>query len=499
MPLPENVIRMTEDTSTPPAGASAPLEGGGGDTMMAMLERLLAGQGGAAKAAPSKAAGRPRKPRLANPGVVSRLMESFSLIYGTQTVWDDETRRIVPVNALRLAMTNDAVKAWLNSPDRRMVKPEELQFEPGKDLEPPCINLFDGFDMQPVKGDCRPILELLQYLCSESAATPEECAQVCAWVLRWLALPLQRPGCKMRSALVFHGPQGAGKNLLFEIVAAIYAKYAMVVGQDQLEDKFNDWASMKLFLIGDEVVARAELYHQKNKLKAFITGTTIQINAKMMPLRTEANHCNVVFLSNDQQPLALEPGDRRYLVVYTPPRDEQGLYARVAQCLANGGREAFYEFLLRVPMEGFSEFDIPPMTRAKADLIELGLRPHERFVREWAGGYLPLPLRVCSTEQLYRAFQRWSQSTGERFPPPQLAFSKGVEKAARGKLRCHSVKLDHGQSGKQVIRVWIPGDAKPPDGQTLGDWAKESCVAFESDLAKFHRHLGGPKAEEEGG
>jgi putative DNA primase/helicase len=411
-------------------------------------------------------------------------------------VWDDETRRIVPVNALRLAMTNDAVKAWLNSPERRMVKPEELQFEPGRDLEAPCINLFDGFDMQPKKGDCRPIIELLQYLCGESAATPEGCAEVCAWVLRWLALPLQRPGAKMRSALVFHGPQGAGKNLLFEIVAGIYGKYAMVVGQDQLEDKFNDWASMKLFLIGDEVVARAELYHHKNKLKSFITGETIQINAKMMPLRTESNHCNVVFLSNEQQPLALEPGDRRYMVVYTPPRDEKGLYARVAECLGKGGAAAFYDFLMTVPLDGFDEFQIPPMTRAKEDLIELGLRPQERFVREWVAGYLPLPLRVCSTEQLYRAFQRWAQATGERFPPAQVVFSKGVEKAARGKLRCHSVKLDQGQNGKQAIRVWIPGDAGPPDGQTMGEWAKESCAAFESDMARFGRHFGGSKSED---
>jgi putative DNA primase/helicase len=495
MPQPDNVIRMTDDPPPPPAGANAPNEGGGG--LHELLQQLVRMAGVEAKRPRPGATGRPRKPRTANPGQVGRLIESFALIYGTQTVWDDETRRIVPVQALRLAMTNEAVKAWLQSPERRMVKPEELQFEPGRDLEPPCINLFDGFQMQPRKGDCRAILELLQYLCSESASTPEGCAAVCAWVLRWLALPLQRPGAKMRSALVFHGPQGAGKNLLFEVVAAIYGKYSLVVGQDQLEDKFNDWASMKLFLIGDEVVARQELYHHKNKLKAFITGETIQINAKMMPLRTEANHCNVVFLSNEQQPLALEPGDRRYMVVYTPPRDEQGLYARVADCLANGGREAFFDFLLTMPMQDFDEFQIPPMTRAKADLIELGLRPHERFVREWVTGFLPLPLRVCSTEQLYRAFTRWAQATGERFPPPQVVFSKGVEKAGRGKLRCHPIKLDQGQNGKQVIRVWIPGDAGPTDGQTLGEWAKDACVSFESDLAKFGRHFAGPQREEQ--
>jgi putative DNA primase/helicase len=468
MQPPDNVIPMQETPPPTDGGAGAP-PGGGGN--------------------------KPRQRRKAasiNLGNYSRLMEHFALIYGTQTAWDDESRRIVSVQALRLAFTSDSVKAWLNTPTRRLVMPEQLQFEPGLDLPDPCINLFDGFGMPAAPGDCAPVIELLQYLCSESAATPEHRAAVAAWVLRWLALPLQKPGTKMRSALVVHGPQGAGKNLLFEAVAAIYGKYASVVGQDQLEDKFNDWASAKLFLIGDEVVARQELYHHKNKLKAFITGETIQINAKMMPLRTEANHCNVVFLSNEQQPLALEPGDRRYMVVYTPPRDEQGLYERVSACLANGGREAFFEFLLSLPLDGFDEFQIPPMTTAKADLIELGLKPHERFVREWVAGYLPLPLRVCSSEQLYRAFKRWAMTTGERFPPSQVTFSKGVEKAARGRLRCHPVKLDQGVHGKQVIRMWIPGDAGPGDGQTMGEWARDCCTAFEVDLSRFHQHDGAP-------
>lgn len=462
MQPPDNVIPMQETPPPPDGGASAPTGGKG------------------------EAKQRPRKRAATiNLGNYTRLMEHFALIYGTQTAWDDESRRIVSVQALRLAFTSDSVKAWLNTPTRRLVMPEQLQFEPGLDLPEPHINLFDGFGMPAAPGDCAPIIELLQYLCSESAAAPEHRAAVAAWVLRWLALPLQRPGTKMRSALVVHGPQGAGKNLLFEAVAAIYGKYASVVGQDQLEDKFNDWASAKLFLIGDEVVARQELYHHKNKLKAFITGETIQINAKMMPLRTEANHCNVVFLSNEQQPLALETGDRRYFVIYTPPREQGDLYSRVAACLRNGGREAFFDYLLKLPMGDFDEFTIPPMTRAKRDLIELGLKPQERFVREWLGGYIPLPLQVCSTEQLYRAFKRWAMLTGERFPPAQVTFSKGVEKAAGGRVACQAVKLDKSFNGRDWLRVWLPEGTGPADDSTQGQWARESCDAFEESLRKF--------------
>ena len=121
-------------------------------------------------------------------------------------------------------------------------------------------------------------------------------------------------------------------------------------------------------------------------------------------------------------------------------------------------------------------------------LIELGLKAHERFVREWVGGFLPLPRWVCSTEQLYRAFKRWCLQTGERFPPPQVTFSKGVEKAARGKLRCEPVKLDAEVNGKNWLRVWVVADADPPEGTSKGQWARESVEAFEDVLRRFGEH-----------
>lgn len=428
-------------------------------------------------------------------GRYNYLLDHFVLIYGTDTCFDLQERMIIKVNHLRLAYGSDYVKMWLNSDNRRMILPDQLVFDPSGKTEYPQINLFDGLALKPKRGNIDPILELLAHLCEDSADNPETVKTIIDWALKWLAMPLQRPGTKMRSALVFHGPQGAGKNLFFEIVAKIYGRYALVVGQEQLEDKFNDWASQKLFLIGDEVVARQELYHQKNKLKAFITGETIQINTKMMPLRTEANHVNVVFLSNEHQPLALEDGDRRYFVVYTPPRRHDDLYKHVAACLDNGGAEAFYMYLRGYDLTGFTEFDIPPMTKAKRDLIELGLKPAERFIREWLGGYLPLPLQPCSAGQLYKAFRRWCALTGERFPPIQEQFSKSVKKTVdlianklpvkRVILDYKVVKLDDHVNGQRSARVWIPDGCSPPEGKTEGSWAAEAVKMFDETLKDF--------------
>lgn len=426
---------------------------------------------------------RPSKPM--DFGRLETLRQRYVLIYGTDTVFDELRREIVKVGPLRLVWGADYVKAWLGEDStRRMVGPEDVVFDPTCSTQPPAVNLFDGFAMQPVKGDCQPMLELLHHLCG-ACGSDEEVAQAMAWVLRWLALPLQQPGTKMRTALVFHGPQGSGKNLFFEGVGQLYGRYHVVVGQDQLEDKFNDWASQKLLVIGDEVVARAELYHQKNKLKSFVTGETIQINAKMLPLRTEKNHANVVFLSNEQQPLALETGDRRYMVVYTPPAADPELYARVGTWLDEGGAAKFYRYLLDLDLGGFHAHTKPLMTRAKADLIDLGLKPAERFLREWLAAYISLPLWSCENAQLYRAFLRWCRDVGERFPPRQAEFTKSIQKAGDGRLELRPVKLDRETHGKSHARMWVVGETGPQDGATWGHWAGECMDAFEGALRDF--------------
>jgi len=459
-----NVVQLSaEGDSPPPSGASAdaPAKGGKGGKRRSKDDKPI------------------------DFGRYNELLEHFVLIYGTDTVYDRRKRMLFKINALRLAFGNDYVKMWLNSDRRRMVLPDQLVFDPADRADEGTINLYSGLEMTPKPGHPDPILELLEHLCGESAATEEGVGAVVNWVLDWLAWPLQHPGAKMATALVFHGPQGAGKNLFFEAIAAIYGRYSIVVGQDQLEDKFNDWASQRLFVIGDEVVARAELFHQKNKLKAFITGETIQINTKMMPLRTERNHVNVVFLSNEHQPLALEADDRRYLVVYTPPRRDDDLYDRVATFLRTGGAAVLLHYLLKRDLSGFSPHARPLMTKAKADLIELGLKPSERFCKEWISGYLNLPFKVCSTEQLYRAFKRWCHLQGERWPPSQVTFSKGIERYARSQIRYKVVQLLLEDRGKKMARMWIPAGVEPSPGESLGRWAAEQSASFESALASF--------------
>lgn len=450
------------------------------------------------------AARKKRSPTM-DSGNLERLW-SFAYEYGSDIAWDCDRLKPYKISGLRHTFGHDVVKFWMASPRRRMVYAEHVVFEPGAALAPEWLNLFSGLPSAPEPGDCSVMLELLHHLCSASYGPdgigPEEIAD---WVLRWCAYPLQHLGEKLDTALVFHGPQGTGKNLFFDVLRDLYGDYGVMVGQTEIEDKYNAWLSRRMLIVGDEVVSRQEMYHAKNRLKWIITQRTkIPIRAMQMDTRWESNHANLVFLSNENQPLALEEGDRRFLVVYTPKAERGDLYQRVRTFLENGGAAKWLNHLLTIPLEGFTPHSKPLMTAAKTSLIEAGYDPSQRFAHEWLSGLLPLPMRVCSAEQLYRAARRWADQNGERFLPQQAKFTTTVNRlvSERDRLdangRLLPPQLDYkvvqlkvnseGGAGRKAVRCWIPEGCRPPQGVTEGEWAAEAVQSFEKDLADFLRH-----------
>lgn len=227
----------------------------------------------------------------------------------------------------------------------------------------------------------------------------------------------------MGSAVIMHGPQGTGKTTIFKVLCQIYGQYGLVVDQDAIEDKFNsDWGENRLFILAEEIVSRMEMWHVKNKLKNLVTGDTIRINPKGLVAYNQKNHLNIVYLSNENQPLPLENDDRRHLVVYTPPALSESFYDELNEELDNGGVAAFYDFLLRRDLSGFHPKKRPPMTQAKRNLISLSAASELRFCQEWVLGDTELPVVPCLAGDFYAAYLRWCRANGETRPRPSNQF-----------------------------------------------------------------------------
>lgn len=361
------------------------------------------------------------------------LLERFSLVYGKGgTVFDHKEHMLVTLADMRDAcLSREIHRRWYESSQRNIVRPENVGFDPaGEDKDITC-NLWSGWPVEPKDGNCDALIGLLQHMCSGE----NNAHDLAAWVIKWLAYPLQHPGAKMRTTLVLHGPQGTGKNLFFEAIMAMYGHYGRIIDQSAIEDKFNDWASKKLFLIADEVVARSDLYHVKNKLKAFITGEWIRVNPKNMAAYEERNHVNLVFLSNERMPVVIEDDDRRHCVIWTPPKKEPDYYKKVYNEIKNGGIAALHHWLKNIPLGDFDEHAKPPMTTAKQELLNLSKDSVLRFYEDWIKGVFNIMKNDGSddvetrsndipvlSEDVYELYKFWCGQQGVKPSPMNRAI-----------------------------------------------------------------------------
>lgn len=414
-----------------------------------------------------------RKPNI-NTGALVTLHRDFAYQYGSEVAWDCERKVPIRISHLRHTFGHDAVKMWMASEKRRVVYDDQIVFDPSLACPPQWVNLFHGWGVEPTPGETRPFHEVLEHLCGGDEAQKD-------WALNWYAWPLQHPGAKLPSAMVMHGAEGTGKNLVNEAIMAIHGRHGKVVGQRELESQWNDWLSGCTFVIGDEVVSRQEMKHHKGVLKALITGAMVNIATKFMNLRQERNCMNMVFLSNEVEPLKLDPSDRRYFVIWTQARGSEAMYERFVSWRDAGGVAHLYAELLARDLSSWNAHAPPPGTIAKANLIELGRLSPERFWREWRGGEITgLPHHSCSADQVYRAYTRWCRTEGERYPLTKPHFSRLVQREAGEQLKVRVCKT--GAAGT-TARLWAV--TPPPENVVFAEWAEAAMEAFEVELRRW--------------
>jgi putative DNA primase/helicase len=371
-------------------------------------------------------------------------------------VFDTWTRKIAlrdqMVSLLPAGVRWDDVKrnsTWIN---RGAYYLDQVGFDPsGKDALVE-LNTWQGWPMQPEQGKCERLLELIEYMCQGEANHRE----VFKWLICWMAYPLQHPGAKMSSAVIMHGPQGTGKSTIFQTLARIYGDYSTVLNQRGLEDKFNsDWSDSKLFILAEEVVTRADMWHIKNELKELITGEWIRVNPKNIAAYRQRNQVNVVFLSNENQPLPIDNDDRRHCVIWTPPQLSEEAYDDVFAELESGGVAAFYHYLLNYDLGDFHPKKRPPMTDAKRSLIALSSPSEHRFIQEWIGGDTDMPVVPCFSSDLYAAYLKWCRTNGEARPRASNMFHGSVARLPgweKKKARCYE---NYHCNGSTIIRPFV--------------------------------------------
>lgn len=343
---------------------------------------------------------------------VEVLLRRYALVEGSTNILDTQTFELMKVDAFKLLWPVSG-PMWIRHAERRVLRPADVVFKPQGAREGE-VNLFRGLPMRasdnPTPGvACARMIAHLYYLCGGDATLAHD-------LTCWLAYPLQNVGAKLGYAYVFQGPEGTGKSALFErVMMGIYGhQYGIQIGQTELESKYTGWLSRKLYIVCNEVSSSiVERKLVKNRLKSVITDPLFTIEEKFQPPRMEENHANLVFLSNEMQPVMPSADDRRYAIVETKEPNGFEYYDKLFRELENGGIQAFYDYLMSYDLQGYRGVSAkPPKTAAKEMLVDMSRSPQETFVLSWKKGDTVFPYEPCFVEDLWQAYQIWAKSRG---------------------------------------------------------------------------------------
>ena len=237
-------------------------------------------------------------------------------------------------------------------------------------------NGWQGFTVQPKAGDWSlNRAHLREIICCGND-------EWFAWVINWLAALVQLPGRHAWTALVLMGEQGIGKGYFANnMIGRLFGsqQYIHILGSGQLTAEHNEHLSGKVYIYADESTWGGDP-RAAAKIKGLVTEDTIPIHRKFLKMVDEPSMLHIVIASNNEWPIPIEAGDRRFsiLAVSEEKKQDQHYFGQLLLELANGGRAAMLADLLSYKVDD-NMLRTPLNTAAKAAVAVHSMKTIEHW------------------------------------------------------------------------------------------------------------------------
>lgn len=237
-------------------------------------------------------------------------------------------------------------------------------------------NGWQGFQVEPKQGDWNLNRQhILEVICNGDEAAFK-------WVMNWLAAMVQFPGRHAWVAIVMRGTQGIGKgHFADKMVGKLFGpqQYIHILGSGQLTAEHNEHLSGKVLIFADESTWGGDP-RAAAKLKGIITEDMVAIHRKFLKMVDEPSALHILIASNNEWPIPIEAGDRRFTVldVNESRKQDQVYFGKLLLELANGGRAAMLHDLLNMEVDQ-NMLRIPYATSAKTQVALHSLKPTEHW------------------------------------------------------------------------------------------------------------------------
>lgn len=199
------------------------------------------------------------------------------------------------------------------------------------------------------------------------------------YLTKWIAWQIQNPTKRLATSIILQGEQGTGKTLFCTYVLRyIFNKNFCEVGQSDINKEHNDYIMGKQIIVANEVIHSDTKYIVSEKLKNYVSDDYVSIIRKYRDSLNVRNYAQWIFVSNNQVPIKIEKGDRRYSVFRSKKlKDGFQLFQTLKE---NQHNEVlgFIKYLKELEVR-FDEVNTPFHNMARNDLIEANLNSIESF------------------------------------------------------------------------------------------------------------------------
>ena len=247
------------------------------------------------------------------------------------------------------------------------------------------FSMFHGYKYKCVESiNEAKISDYLKLIHDVIANGDEECYE---YLLNWISLIIQKPNAKAETAIVIKGAQGTGKTMFTNRISKLLKGYSKknVTNIDHIVGKFNTAIENNKLIVCNELAsAETNKYLNSDALKSVITEKQVEINQKNEKVRTCENVCNLIIVSNNDAPIKIENGDRRY-VVLEASSVHKGDFDYFTELHKNFDDEFYnnlFTFFMKRDISRFNPRKIP-MTEAKKQIMELSKSSFELFIEEY--------------------------------------------------------------------------------------------------------------------
>lgn len=267
------------------------------------------------------------------------------------------------------------------------------------------------------------------------------------YFLQWLSHKYQHPGTPGPAIMmVAHDSYGTGRGSLITMITRMFSEryveriqFSTLTGRGS-QSQYNEWLTGNVIVAVDEAqdTENSSRWQARNNayehLKGIIDPSARQIRVSRKTVKNIKawTFASIIVMTNHADALVIPESDRRIAVLENgAPRSSSYWDGFHAWLNTPGNIGAFMAELLKVDLTGYNPHVAPPMTRAKADMIDAGASELDRAVKRVVA---ELPGSLLVKEQLILRLENYLVENATDFPDDWHKIVEPLFKRATRKM-----------------------------------------------------------------